>query len=398
MPRILRIANRFNLGGPTFNVAYLTKYMPPEYETLLIGGDKEENEASSSHILAGLGIEPVIIPEMKRALSPGLDWDAYKKVKGIIREFKPDIVHTHAAKAGAIGRQAAFDLKVPVVVHTFHGHVFHSYFGKLKTQFYKSVERNMAKKSDAIVAISDIQKHELSAIHNICPPEKISVVPLGFDLERFRTDQPKKRVQFRTELRLQENEVAIGIIGRIVPIKNHEFFLRLIRHLMDFAKSPFKAVVVGDGEDRQKIEQFAQELEIPFTPIEDVESNPNAKLIFTSWRTDIDVINAGLDIVALTSLNEGTPVSLIEAQASNTVVISTDVGGVKNVVLENVTGLLAALDEEEKLAAHLLKLVDNDQYRKKLSSSGWDNVGAKYHYTRLVENMHNLYQKHLNLK
>lgn len=395
MPKILRIANRFNLGGPTFNVALLTKYMAPDYETMLIGGEKEENEASSSHILEDLGLDPLIIPEMKRELSPGLDWDAYKKVKRIIRDFKPDIVHTHAAKAGAIGRQAAYDLKIPVIVHTFHGHVFHSYFGKLKTEFYKSVERSMAKKSSAIVAISEAQKHELSSIHNICKPEKISVVPLGFDLIRFQENSSEKRQKFRTELGLDDNEVAIGIVGRLVPIKNHGFFLRLIRHLMDFAKTPFKAVIVGDGEERTAIENMATDLNIPFCTTETVAKSPEAKLIFTSWRTDVDVVNAGLDIVALTSRNEGTPVSLIEAQASNRVVISTDVGGVKNVVKDGVTGVLVNPVDESYFGAKLLELVEEHSYRNRLSAAGWQNVGEKYHYTKLIQNMDRLYQNQL---
>ena len=141
MPRILRIINRFNLGGPTYNAAYLTKYMPPHYETLLIGGEKEESEESSAHILNSLDLTSTIIPEMKRSINPLNDYNAYKKIKNIIKEYKPDIVHTHAAKAGTIGRLAAYTSKVPVIVHTFHGHVFHSYFNKAKTSVFKNIER-----------------------------------------------------------------------------------------------------------------------------------------------------------------------------------------------------------------------------------------------------------------
>ncbi|HEY6162907.1 MAG TPA: glycosyltransferase, partial [Bacteroidia bacterium] len=132
MTRVLRIINRFNLGGPTYNAVYLTRYMPPGYETLLIGGMKDESEESSEFIARDLGIEPVIISSMKRSINPFDDLKAYNEIKKIIREFRPDIVHTHAAKAGALGRRAAFACKVPVTVHTFHGHVFHSYFGKAK--------------------------------------------------------------------------------------------------------------------------------------------------------------------------------------------------------------------------------------------------------------------------
>ena len=395
MPRILRIANRFNLGGPTFNVAYLTKYLPDNYETLLIGGDKEENEASSSHILQDLGIEPIIIPEMKRELSPGLDWNAYRKVKRIIRDFKPDIVHTHAAKAGAIGRQAAYDLKVPAIVHTFHGHVFHSYFGNLKTEFYKSVERNMAKKSSAIVAISEIQKKELSEIHRICEAEKTHVIPLGFDLSRFRTDMEKKRSEFRDEFNLSEDEVAIGIIGRLVPIKNHHLFVSVAKQVLDKYSGKVRFFIVGDGELRTELEHHCTQIGMKFNVTAEVRTN-EAPLTFCSWRTDIDRINAGLDIIALTSKNEGTPVSLIEAQASGKPVVATDVGGTRNVVSDSVSGFVVKPESEAEMVSSILKLAESRALREKFGNSGRSIVSSKYHYNRLVNDMDELYEKLLN--
>ena len=156
--KVLRIINRFNIGGPTYNATFLTKFLSDDFETLLIGGLPEENEANSLHILEKYGVEPVLLPEMKREPNFKSDRIALKKIKAIIKEFKPDIVHTHASKAGALGRKAAISCKVPVIVHTFHGHVFHSYFGKLKTAVFKTIERYLARKSTGIIAISDIQK------------------------------------------------------------------------------------------------------------------------------------------------------------------------------------------------------------------------------------------------
>ena len=146
MKKILRIINRFNLGGPTYNAAYLTKYLESDYETLLIGGIHEGNEKSSMHILDDLDLKPIVIPEMQRSLNPFKDQIAYRKIQNIIEEFKPDIVHTHAAKAGALGRRAAYKLGVKQIYHTFHGHVFHSYFSDFKTRIFKEIERNLAKK------------------------------------------------------------------------------------------------------------------------------------------------------------------------------------------------------------------------------------------------------------
>ena len=160
MPKILRIINRFNIGGPTYNAAYLTKYLSNDFETLLVGGEKEETEDSSEYIIRNLGIEPVIIPEMHRSINPRNDLIAYRKIKNIIETFKPDIVHTHASKAGTIGRIAALRSNVPVIIHTFHGHVFHSYFNSYKTKIFQNIEQSLAKKSSKIIAISDLQKKE----------------------------------------------------------------------------------------------------------------------------------------------------------------------------------------------------------------------------------------------
>ena len=161
MPKVLRIINRLNLGGPTYNAAYLSKYISDDFETLLVAGMKDESEESSAYIVDNLGLKPRYIKNMFREINPIKDYRAYKDLVPIIQEFQPDIVHTHAAKAGAIGRLAAYNCGVPIILHTFHGHVFHSYFSKLKTRIFLEIERFLARKSTKIVAISNIQKQEL---------------------------------------------------------------------------------------------------------------------------------------------------------------------------------------------------------------------------------------------
>lgn len=389
MPKILRIINRFNLGGPTYNVSYLTRYMPAPYETLLIGGDKEEGEGSSAFIPESLGIHPLILPEIKRNPSPATDYEAYKKIRAIIKDFKPDIVHTHASKAGALGRMAASSCKVPVVVHTFHGHVFHSYFGRLKTTVYKNIERYLAKKTSAIIAISDIQKQELVNIHRIAPAEKVKVINLGFDLDRFHQGQEEKRRAFRSFYQLSDDEVAVVIVGRLAPVKNHGMFIRSLKKVLERTTKNVRAFVVGDGETRKVTEQLATELGIDFT---DYPNSPVIKpLTFTSWISDVDRVLAGCDIVCLTSFNEGTPVSLIEAQAAGRPVISTSVGGIEDIVSPQ-TAFLCGVHDEEKFSADLLRLVEDQQLRLKMGSLGWDFVGAKFHYSRLVKDTQNLYE------
>jgi len=383
MPRVLRIINRFNIGGPTYNATFLTRFIHEDFETLLIGGLPEEGESDSLHIPGEYGITPTIIEELKRKPNIKSDREAYKKIKEIILEFKPDIVHTHASKAGAIGRRAAYACNVPVIIHTFHGHVFHSYFGQLKTKLFKYIERKLARKSTAIVAISEIQKKELSEIHHICPTEKIHVIPLGFDLQKFQDNIFEKRKITRDTYQLQEEDVAVAIIGRLTKIKNHAFFLEVVENLLLKQVGNTTFFIVGDGELKDEIQEKVTLLNEKY----------QAKIILTSWIKDIATFNAGMDIICLTSDNEGTPVSLIEAQASNVPIITSDVGGVKDILLEGKTGYVIKKGDLEDYVKKLGNLINNKELRMELSSNGWNFVKEKFHYTRLTRDMEELYRK-----
>jgi glycosyltransferase involved in cell wall biosynthesis len=396
MPRVLRIFNRLVVGGPVLNVTYLTKYMDPEFETLLVVGERESHEKSAEYLAEQLGINFVSIKGMGRSLNPAADYFAYRQLKRIIKEFQPDIVHTHAAKPGAVGRLAAASEKVPVILHTFHGHVFHSYFNPVKSKFFINTERFLAKKSDAIIAISEQQKKELSVDFKIAPEEKFRVVPLGFDLDRFRTNQEEKRKKFRTEFHLNDDEMAIGIIGRLVPVKNHYLFMKAIKHVFNNTRRKVKAFIIGDGEARLDLENVAREVNIPFST--EAAAEHGYPLVFTSWRSDVDAINAGLDIVCLTSFNEGTPVSLIEAQAANKPIVSTRVGGIADIVVEGETALLANIKDTEMFCQHLLRLVEDDALRQTLGQNSHKHVMEKFSYQRLVSDMSQLYYELLQEK
>ncbi|HEX4875410.1 MAG TPA: glycosyltransferase [Chitinophagaceae bacterium] len=396
MPRVLRILNRLIVGGPLLNASYLTKYMAPEFETMLVVGEKEAHEKDAGYFTDQLGIKPVYVPEMGRSISPFKDYGAYKKIKQLIRDFKPDIVHTHAAKPGAIGRMAAAAMKVPVIVHTYHGHVFHSYFSSAKTKAFINIERYLARKSSAIIAISEQQHKELVGDFRIAPAEKFRIVPLGLDLDKFATGQPEKRKAFRGAYGLEDDCIAITITGRMVPVKNHDLFLTGLQHVLQHSSKKVKAFIVGDGETRAAMEAKAVALGIGYTTEKDVLHDQ--PLVFTSWRSDIDVINAGSDIISLTSFNEGTPVSLIEAHAAGKPVVSTRVGGIEAVVQENVTGLLSAIDDTAAYCHNLMRLVNEDALRVQFGSVAAENVKAKYSYQRLVRDMKGLYTELLERK
>lgn len=393
MPKVLRIINRFNLGGITYNVAYLTKYISPEFETMLIGGAEEKGEESSLHITDSLGIKPIIIPELQRAVSFKSDIAAYNRIKEIIKEFKPDIVHTHASKAGAVGRLAAIHCKVPVIVHTFHGHIFHSYFGKGKTFFFKSVECYLANRSNAIITISDLQKKELTEVFSVCDKNKTHVIPLGFDLKRFAENQDSKRKEFREKYNLQDNELAIGIIGRLAPIKNHQLFIDAIEYVINNTEVKIRAFIIGDGETKKTLEDYIHSKKLKFT------ASPGERKLFTftSWIKNADWALAGLDIVALTSKNEGTPVSLIEAQVAGRFIVATNVGGSADVVGKD-CGYLTNPGDYEQYKKMLLTAVNNHSELSEKAMNNSEFVQKKFSYMRLVNDMENLYRELLAKK
>lgn len=391
MPKILRIFNRLIIGGPIINATYLTRYLAPEYETLLLMGAKDPHEKGADHLVEHLGISYRNVPHMIRSVNPLNDWKAYKEIRQIIREFKPDIVHTHAAKPGALGRLAAAAEKVPVTVHTYHGHVFHSYFNPLKSRVFVQAEKYLARKTTAIIAISETQKKELAEDFRIAPADKFRIIPLGLDLDRFTRGEDKKRKQFREEFGVADHEIAIGIIGRLVPVKNHALFLQALHHVLENTDQKVKAFIIGDGELRGQLEKQAESLGIAFSSHDDA-AHPHP-LIFTSWRSDIDLIMAGLDIVALSSFNEGTPVSLIEAQAAQKPIVSTRVGGIADVVLEGRTALLSEIDDGEGFCENLLRLVKDEALRNFLVKDSRQHVLERYSYQRLVKDTAALYSQ-----
>jgi glycosyltransferase involved in cell wall biosynthesis len=333
-------------------------------------------------------VKPHLIEEMVRNPNIRSDWIAYKKLKAIIYDFKPDIVHTHASKAGALGRKAAASCGVPIIVHTFHGHVFHSYFGKIKTTIFKLIERRLAKKTDAIIAISEIQKKELTDEHKICARKKVHVIPLGFDLDQFNEKKITQREKTRTAYKIANDEIAIGIIGRLAPIKNHAYFLDIMNDVLPTVNENIKCFIVGDGTERKMIEDRIEKIN---------EDHPNS-MVLTSWIKDVGSFNAGMDVICLTSKNEGTPVSLIEAQAGGIPVVTTDVGGVKDIVNEGKTGYIVPIENKKLFMKRLIELVQSEKKRKKMSQNGWNHVQEKFHFKTLVKNMDELYRGLLEIK
>jgi glycosyltransferase involved in cell wall biosynthesis len=391
MPKILRILNRLNIGGPTYNIAYLSKYISPDFQTKVLAGIKEPYEGDSSYLLNNLQVPFDYVPGMYRSIHLSKDLKAFNHIRRIVNEFKPDVVHTHAAKAGLLGRLAAhYSTARPKIVHTYHGNVFDGYFSPLKTRLILNVERRLCRMSDAIIAISDQQKNDLVDKYALASPDKVHVIKLGFDLNKFTEDDKDKRVKFRRFYHIAEDETVITITGRLTLVKNHALLIEAIKILR--AQNPglkFKLFIVGDGELLEPIIALIEQSGLTYCRAG--EEHYNADVIFTSWRKDIDVINAGSDIIALTSLNEGTPVSIIEALAAGKAVVCTDVGGVKDVVKDGYTGLLCE-QNAGMLAEKLKTLMENEELRLMLAGNGKKSATQNYSYERLVKETENLYK------
>ena len=379
--RVLRIINRFNVGGPVYNVTYLTKFLPKSYETMLIGGCATSTEQDATYILESQGVEYEKLESMSRSIRFFNDLRTFFVLIKLIKSYKPTIVHTHASKAGALGRIAAKIMGVPVIVHTYHGHVFQGYFNPLVTKVVILLERFLGRLSTKIITISPEQQQEIVYKFNIIPVEKTIVIPLGFDLKRFEESQTK-RYELRNEHGISDRQRAVAIVGRLAPIKNHRLFIDAAALVLREYPNEFIFYVVGDGELKTEIKSY----------IENTHPIVNKNLVFTSWIADMTTLYPAMDMVCLTSINEGTPVSLIEAQASGVPVISTNVGGVKDIVQANETGVIMEGNTAEELAKHLIQLHLNSSLRMKMSQNARNFVKEKFTYQRLVDDMDRLYK------
>ncbi len=401
--KIVRIIARLNVGGPARHVVWLTKALQDNrFQSVLIAGSVPEGEDDMSYFAFQNQVEPIFIPEMSRELSLK-DFISLLKIYRILLREKPDIIHTHTAKAGTLGRVAGFfyrwftprtligkPRKVKMI-HTYHGHIFHSYYGRLKTKFFLSIEKILALiATDKIIVISKQQFEEIHEKYKVGKSEQFAIIPLGIDLSPFVLSS-SKRERFRSEFSVAPDEILIGIVGRLTEIKNHSLFLEVARLCKNRLQRSVKFIIIGDGHLRESLERKARELKV-----DDVT-------IFAGNRDDADCFYAGLDIVALTSLNEGTPLSLIEAMASSKPVISTMVGGVRDLLGEIKSeenrfficerGIGVKSGDSEGFYSGLQRLISDEVLRHKISKAGFDFVKQNYSKERLIADVRKLYEE-----
>lgn len=392
MMRVLQILNRPNIGGIVPQVLALSNLLGNEFETKLIIGKLDEGEAFFEKAFKKYEQEFNTIENLKRKINPLEDYKAYKEIRKIIREYKPHIVHTHAAKSGALGRLAAFHEKTPVVIHTFHGHVFHSYFGKIKTQLFIEIERYLAKRSSSIIAISALQKQDLVKQYKICSEDRVKIVNLGYDLESFSQNIVEKRKRFRAQWKLEESCYLIGIVGRVEPIKNHHLFVDVIADLKKISDKKIVGLIVGDGSKKEEIQDYAKQIGLKVSN----ENGENCDLLFTSWITDVEEVYASIDLLCLTSKNEGTPVSLIEAQATGIPIVATNVGGVKDTIVDNYPVLLSPDNNKEGMIVNILHILNKNSSQKSEKALLLSKLLNKYGYNNMINKVKHIYIENYN--
>src|SRR5687768_16366860 len=391
--RIVRIIARLNVGGPAKHVVWLTSALQDaNYRSLLVTGTVPDGEEDMSYFADEAGVEPFYIPEMSREISLKDAITVWKLFRLFLRE-RPDIIHTHTAKAGTVGRVAGFFYRwlTPGTlagrprrckfVHTYHGHVFHSYYGRARTRLSLAIERMLARMvTDRLIVISAQQGAEIGNDFRVGRPGQIKVVPLGLDLQVF-ADHATRRQRFRQELGIDDETILIGIVGRLTQIKNHRMFLNAAARLKSHARLRF--VIIGDGSLKHALEQQAESLGL------------KDKVIFAGGRKDPEYFYPALDVVALTSLNEGTPLTLIEAMANARPIVATAVGGVVDLLADG-RGICVPRGDEKAFAEALQKLAEDRQLQKDLGARGLQYVERTHAKERLVDDIKCLYGELMN--
>jgi glycosyltransferase involved in cell wall biosynthesis len=383
--RVLRVITRLNIGGPSIHAILLTNALDDGilFRSTLVAGTTAPHEGDMLDLARARSVQPVLLPALGREISPVDDLISLARMVQVVRRTRPDIVHTHMAKAGTVGRLAAKLCRVPLIVHTYHGHVFHDYFGPTRTRVYLTIERGLGLATDRIIVVGDGQRNEIAS-YGVAPLSKLESIRLGLELGQFLNAEDA-RGKLRAELGLGLEIPLIGIVARLVPIKAHEVFFDAASRVL--AQEPAaRFVVVGDGERRAELEALVDRLGLRHA------------VTFLGWRREMVYVYADLSVVALTSRNEGSPVALIEALAAARPVVSTAVGGVPEVVLDGVTGLTVPPGDGQAVADSILRLLRDRDRSAQLGANGRRHVYPGYDSTRLVDDVRALYLRELAVR
>jgi glycosyltransferase involved in cell wall biosynthesis len=375
--KIAHIVTRMDWGGAPDIVRILCESLESSYEVRLIIGPSKHLSERTRLFLDKFKDNVITVSHLRRDINPLWDLLALIKLFLLFRAERFDIVHTHTAKAGLLGRIAGWLAGVPTIIYMPHGHVFYGYFGLLMSRAAITVERVVAYITDKVMVLTELEKRDLVAF-KVTTPDKIIVVNSGLELEAYKesvTDVQGKK----NELQIGEGISVVGVIGRLEPVKGHRYLVEAAR--MVTKESPrVKFLIVGDGSLRSDLESRCQEL-----GVED-------KFIFTGWKEDVCSILPTLDILVLPSVNEAVGRVLIEAGACGIPVVATNVGGVPEIVRDNETGVLVAPGSPEEMARAIIDLLNSEGKRQRMSFAAEQWIGDRFSAHRMVEDVSSSYE------
>jgi glycosyltransferase involved in cell wall biosynthesis len=373
--RVVNVLARLNVGGPAIHVSLITEHLaPPEYASTLVTGTVGGAEGDMSYYAAEHGVTPIILPTLGRELHPLRDLRTIWQLYRLLRRIRPDIVATHTAKAGFVGRVAARLAGVPVVVHTFHGHVFHGYFSPAKTRLFLLLERLAARLSDTIITLTPGQRRELAEVYRIAPERKFTIMAYGLDLSAFAQAR-RRQGDFRRQWAVADTAPLVTIVGRLAPVKNHALFLQAARRVVDDLPAA-RFAIVGDGELRAELEAQVDALGL------------REAVFFTGWQKAVAPVLADSDVLVISSVNEGTPFTVIEAMAAGCPVVSTAVGGVPDFLNHGELGALVPSGDADALAAAIVRTLRQPPDAEALRAT----IVARYGIGRLAADLDALYR------
>lgn len=382
--KVLRVIARLNVGGPALHVAYLTAGLAERgYDTTLAAGTLGRGEESMAFIADAKGVQIEVIDELHRNITPLRDLRAVLRLADLIRRERPTILHTHTAKAGAVGRVAAIlagRARPPIVVHTFHGHVLRGYFNPAVTYGFKTLERLLAKVTTRLIAVSPEVRDDLVQL-GVAPASKFSVIRLGIELDQRVGDGDDVRAETRRVLGLGLGDpFVVGWVGRMTAVKRTDLVVRTFRALVDRGVDA-RLMLIGDGPDRDAMEELAHELGVM------------KRCLFLGYQDEVARFYDAMDAMLLPSVNEGTPVSVIESLAAERPAVATRVGGTPDVVRDGVDGFLVDSAEPDELADRLAELARDASRRAAMGEAGRARVMERYAVERLVDDIDELYRE-----
>ena len=381
--KVLRVIARLNVGGPALHVAYLTAGLAERgYDTTLVAGTIARGEESMAFVADAHNVHIETLSELHREISPIRDLRAILRLARLIRRERPAILHTHTAKAGAVGRIAALlagDARPPIVVHTFHGHVLRGYFGRTMTFGFRTLERWLARTTTSLVAVSPEVRDDLVALR-VAPASKFTVVRLGIDLAHRIASDGAQRRETRRQMGLRDDAFVVGWVGRMTAVKNTDSLVRALQALVHLGVDA-RLLLVGDGPDRDHLERYAHELGVM------------KRCLFLGYQEDVARFYDAIDALVLPSVNEGTPVSVIEALAAERPAVATRVGGTPDIIRDGIDGFLVDPADPGELAERLAELARDATRRAAMGAAGRARVLERYAVSQLIDDIDRLYRE-----